>query len=174
LEFGADRVGYAVDRVLRGAVYARVRACSSDAGDIDDMPLCPLLPHGADRSLATGEQAKDVRLEHLAPPLGIRIDDRSWIRHAGVIHHDVESARFASRALHQVLHLGNIANVGHHGRGLSAILLDARLRSLHRVWRAACQIDMSARARRDGGLDRKSTRLNSSHEWISYAVFCLK
>src|SRR5207247_10758698 len=28
-------------------------------------------------------------------------------------------------------------------------------------------------ARRCGG-DRKSTRLNSSHEWISYAVFCLK
>src|SRR5207247_4109789 len=24
-----------------------------------------------------------------------------------------------------------------------------------------------------GGRDRKSTRLNSSHEWISYAVFCL-
>src|SRR3712207_7876880 len=27
---------------------------------------------------------------------------------------------------------------------------------------------------RDGGLDRKSTRLNSSHANISYAVFCLK
>src|SRR5207247_279303 len=27
----------------------------------------------------------------------------------------------------------------------------------------------------DGSVsDRKSTRLNSSHEWISYAVFCLK
>src|SRR5207247_3923454 len=25
-----------------------------------------------------------------------------------------------------------------------------------------------------GYVDRKSTRLNSSHEWISYAVFCLK
>src|SRR5207247_4790499 len=25
---------------------------------------------------------------------------------------------------------------------------------------------------RPGHLDRKSTRLNSSHEWISYAVFC--
>src|SRR5207247_9868878 len=25
-----------------------------------------------------------------------------------------------------------------------------------------------------GAEDRKSTRLNSSHEWISYAVFCLK
>src|SRR5271170_8298421 len=29
-------------------------------------------------------------------------------------------------------------------------------------------IDLAAK------LDRKSTRLNSSHEWISYAVFCLK
>src|SRR5207247_5078885 len=29
------------------------------------------------------------------------------------------------------------------------------------------------RSRRRLG-DRKSTRLNSSHEWISYAVFCLK
>src|SRR5256885_571724 len=29
-------------------------------------------------------------------------------------------------------------------------------------------------ARRDGGQDRKSTRLNSSHLVISYAVFCLK
>src|SRR2546426_8936160 len=28
--------------------------------------------------------------------------------------------------------------------------------------------------RRDGGPDRKSTRLNSSHLVISYAVFCLK
>src|SRR5438105_11847596 len=30
-----------------------------------------------------------------------------------------------------------------------------------------------AYARRHAG-DRRSTRLNSSHEWISYAVFCLK
>src|SRR5207247_9552850 len=28
--------------------------------------------------------------------------------------------------------------------------------------------------REDRRGDRKSTRLNSSHEWISYAVFCLK
>src|SRR5438105_8556359 len=26
----------------------------------------------------------------------------------------------------------------------------------------------------NAAVDRKSTRLNSSHEWISYAVFCLK
>src|SRR2546430_12462571 len=30
------------------------------------------------------------------------------------------------------------------------------------------------RGRRDGDADRKSTRLNSSHSQISYAVFCLK
>src|SRR5207247_10449803 len=30
------------------------------------------------------------------------------------------------------------------------------------------------RSGRDRKRDRKSTRLNSSHEWISYAVFCLK
>src|SRR2546421_9901868 len=29
-------------------------------------------------------------------------------------------------------------------------------------------------ARADAGEDRKSTRLNSSHDQISYAVFCLK
>src|SRR2546430_4031786 len=28
--------------------------------------------------------------------------------------------------------------------------------------------------RQDAGVDRKSTRLNSSHSQISYAVFCLK
>src|SRR2546422_7847524 len=30
------------------------------------------------------------------------------------------------------------------------------------------------RVLRGGGRDRKSTRLNSSHGYISYAVFCLK
>src|SRR5207247_4058178 len=30
------------------------------------------------------------------------------------------------------------------------------------------------RGRAQVSRDRKSTRLNSSHEWISYAVFCLK
>src|SRR5207247_9110254 len=51
--------------------------------------------------------------------------------------------------------------------------------------RSAARRDRDARVsvrrrrstRRAGGAgrrDRKSTRLNSSHEWISYAVFCLK
>src|SRR5438105_12302401 len=33
---------------------------------------------------------------------------------------------------------------------------------------------LAGRTRCRATRDRKSTRLNSSHEWISYAVFCLK
>src|SRR2546422_1336181 len=39
----------------------------------------------------------------------------------------------------------------------------------------AAAIELARLARRDDTeLDRKSTRLNSSHGYISYAVFCLK
>src|SRR2546430_5786221 len=34
--------------------------------------------------------------------------------------------------------------------------------------------ELSASTRREASSDRKSTRLNSSHSQISYAVFCLK
>src|SRR5438105_10601770 len=39
--------------------------------------------------------------------------------------------------------------------------------------RGLCDSSPSCRIR-GNKRDRKSTRLNSSHEWISYAVFCLK
>src|SRR5258708_18148648 len=38
-------------------------------------------------------------------------------------------------------------------------------------WKPPMRITVKAR---DGQTDRKSTRLNSSHQIISYAVFCLK
>src|SRR5207247_9556736 len=38
------------------------------------------------------------------------------------------------------------------------------------TYRASAFIEIG----KDSPRDRKSTRLNSSHEWISYAVFCLK
>src|SRR5688572_10243712 len=44
-------------------------------------------------------------------------------------------------------------------------------RSPPRCWRAAWEAPRCPRCRRS---DRKSTRLNSSHSQISYAVFCLK
>src|SRR6266536_4575554 len=42
----------------------------------------------------------------------------------------------------------------------------------HGCHRRSCR--RADRGRPQTPLDRKSTRLNSSHEWISYAVFCLK
>src|SRR3712207_8693621 len=50
---------------------------------------------------------------------------------------------------------------------------------VHRARHGGRQIRARKRVRRgdgrdDGGRDRKSTRLNSSHANISYAVFCLK
>src|SRR3712207_8512508 len=39
---------------------------------------------------------------------------------------------------------------------------------------ASAPLDMAEFHRRQDGADRKSTRLNSSHANISYAVFCLK
>src|SRR2546422_6194312 len=36
------------------------------------------------------------------------------------------------------------------------------------------ELELSHQILRDCGTDRKSTRLNSSHGYISYAVFCLK
>src|SRR2546422_7057132 len=49
-------------------------------------------------------------------------------------------------------------------------------RSLHRPWRQCLQrgVAKSVRGPTGKGSDRKSTRLNSSHGYISYAVFCLK
>src|SRR2546430_133330 len=47
-----------------------------------------------------------------------------------------------------------------------------RRRGTKRGWRSAGRRGCASRGR--GGGDRKSTRLNSSHSQISYAVFCLK
>src|SRR2546422_3147172 len=64
--------------------------------------------------------------------------------------------------------------------------LSERAEPCYRVWRGrSTHLGKRLKTRRAGGLtssgprfesiiDRKSTRLNSSHGYISYAVFCLK
>src|SRR5207247_8560447 len=39
---------------------------------------------------------------------------------------------------------------------------------------AGTSVEIGVKDNTQSDEDRKSTRLNSSHEWISYAVFCLK
>src|SRR5258708_18317841 len=53
----------------------------------------------------------------------------------------------------------------------------SRLRAADRAGQADGRVSRAPFPRNQGGLhrqDRKSTRLNSSHQIISYAVFCLK
>src|SRR5256885_11447572 len=71
------------------------------------------------------------------------------------------------------------ATVG--GMGLTGIILSARLRlrkiesTFVRVdYEKAHNLDELLKAMSESDVDRKSTRLNSSHLVISYAVFCLK
>src|SRR2546429_3650973 len=64
------------------------------------------------------------------------------------------------------------------GRGQQIANLDRRLGGVRLAMRERAERDHKqlAAVRDRGGIagDRKSTRLNSSHGYISYAVFCLK
>src|SRR2546427_4916505 len=54
----------------------------------------------------------------------------------------------------------------------AAVIVQAEQQRAHRVLARLVPTKSSHHA--VGGADRKSTRLNSSHSQISYAVFCLK
>src|SRR2546422_8424763 len=62
------------------------------------------------------------------------------------------------------------------GRDLHALRRDAEENGVRVPARGELLTQQSASARARGieTVDRKSTRLNSSHGYISYAVFCLK
>src|SRR6267143_4189683 len=64
--------------------------------------------------------------------------------------------------------IGGIDPVGHEPDLPQQVEPARRGRSKHEEWRR------HPRVTRANAADRKSTRLNSSHSSISYAVFCLK
>src|SRR3712207_7970900 len=51
--------------------------------------------------------------------------------------------------------------------------IETTVRRSNGTW-VATEVERSGGGGQHGGRDRKSTRLNSSHANISYAVFCLK
>src|SRR5438105_12857049 len=61
-------------------------------------------------------------------------------------------------------------------RGMDRAALDAAYNNTAAVGQAKRDAYVADWTKRSQAIrtDRKSTRLNSSHEWISYAVFCLK
>src|SRR3712207_8223594 len=81
---------------------------------------------------------------------------------------DTATTEIYTLSLHDALPIWPPPDVPPRGRRRADVELHVRARD----------VSLSARERRDdqhrGGQDRKSTRLNSSHANISYAVFCLK
>src|SRR5690554_3545901 len=94
-----------------------------------------------------------------------------YVRHTNVLEHGVVPAERTGTILVEGAHVGIqpvlTAYAGHHGQ----------------IWRRSAEPDLGVLgthadlhviAVQRTGEDRKSTRLNSSHVRISYAVFCLK
>src|SRR2546422_8160468 len=69
---------------------------------------------------------------------------------------DTATTEIYTLSLHDALPISHVVAVGRHAVGD----------------RAGAQLVRGERV--DHAIDRKSTRLNSSHGYISYAVFCLK
>src|SRR3990172_4601833 len=78
------------------------------------------------------------------------------------------------------IHLISLLVEGGYAGGIVPDLPIAKVLSLHDSWTLRCEEMLKCAQTRPERLyyrllrDRKSTRLNSSHGYISYAVFCLK
>src|SRR5206468_11772697 len=69
---------------------------------------------------------------------------------------------------------GRLARLLGGGRVRRAGQIGLRYRGRERARRVRLLVSLNGRAEVLAVQDRKSTRLNSSHDQISYAVFCLK
>src|SRR2546422_8468961 len=83
---------------------------------------------------------------------------------------DTATTEIYTLSLHDALPISNGAR---QGDDAGPAHLSRAGAGAHRVPERRAPIDAAARAHADTE-DRKSTRLNSSHGYISYAVFCLK
>src|SRR2546430_6781221 len=67
-----------------------------------------------------------------------------------------------------ISHRDRLGAAGDRGAGHSRRVVSVKVREVLQV------VNLPVRRRTGDAQDRKSTRLNSSHSQISYAVFCLK
>src|SRR5258708_10852513 len=89
---------------------------------------------------------------------------------------EVKSAagRFALRLTSSLAPLGAKAVQASERPALESPRLQALAQAIQRGAGSGVAADAFWRRVQEEGTDRKSTRLNSSHQIISYAVFCLK
>src|SRR2546421_8327004 len=90
---------------------------------------------------------------------------------------DTATTEFYTLSLHDALPISNRTRTAPESRPAPANCDGSRIACTAPSGGTAVSPANSAwtvKLRRDEGVDRKSTRLNSSHDQISYAVFCLK
>src|SRR4051794_5297875 len=115
---GADRpLGRAVDAVAGARDAARHRA------DVDDVARA-LLEHDRQRGVRAVQKPEDVDLDHRAPLVGRRVDDRAEQHHAGVVDEDVEAAELGVGALDEGARLCLVGDVGRDGERAAAGAVD--------------------------------------------------
>src|SRR5687768_17719614 len=94
--------------------------------------------------------------------------------------YDTATTEIYTLSLHDALpiycNIGTIGHVDHGKTSLTAAITKVLAKTGGATFTAFDQIDKAPEERERGITisDRKSTRLNSSHGYISYAVFCLK
>src|SRR3712207_7079743 len=93
--------------------------------------------------------------------------------HSFFFFNDTATTEIYTLSLHDALPICLVVEEGPHR--LLVREIDQAVVADHDLLHAAVRVLDDVDALADGGLaDRKSTRLNSSHANISYAVFCLK
>src|SRR5438105_15037916 len=149
---------------------------SGSSSDFSGSPFVTSAKSETERNRVPGVIGRNCRMPMSALEHGDRVaffecDDRLLPRRATARPARRETAGTAPGAHHQGAHVG-------HGDLEQRLDRRADLRlGRGRVHAEGVLFAGLVRGRGllgDHGADRKSTRLNSSHEWISYAVFCLK
>src|SRR3712207_9001249 len=88
---------------------------------------------------------------------------------------DTATTEIYTLSLHDALPISYIPGVGHNLQEHSMVLVrGGRVKDLPGVRYKIIRGSLDTQGVRNRKQDRKSTRLNSSHANISYAVFCLK
>src|SRR5687768_5511267 len=137
------------------------------------------------RSAANIERALQIDVDNRAETIGRQLFSFTEKVTGRAIDDDVDLSELLDRRRDSRFHRLRLTHIRHNRDRFSAVLVDRVSSRLQMVQVAADERHGRARFREGArnaasdacpatGQDRKSTRLNSSHGYISYAVFCLK
>src|SRR5690625_5908854 len=87
---------------------------------------------------------------------------------------DITERKNAQAKMEHMAHHDALTNLPNRVQLVKRLELEVRRAERHGYCGAVLFIDLDQFKNINDSLDRKSTRLNSSHVAISYAVFCLK